>query len=139
MTEPRTGACLCRSVRWSTDSPLRDILECHCERCRRLTGNHMAATATPTDELAISGDELRWYSPSDDPNVAYGFCATCGSTLFFRAGIVDGSNDTTSICAGSIDGPSGLRTVEIWFADDAADHVRLDDHITRYEKGPTGS
>ena len=86
----------------------------------------MAATAAPTDELDVVGDALRWYSPVDDSNVAYGFCSTCGATLFFRSGIEDGTNELTSMCAGSIDGPSGLRTTEIWFADEAADHVRID-------------
>ena len=103
----------------------------------------MAASAAPTSELTIEGDSLTWYSPDDDPNVAYGFCPTCGSTLFFRAGVVDGTNESTSICTGSIDGPSGLHTTEIWFADNAADHVRLgrvpDAEITMYAAGPTES
>ena len=122
-----TGGCLCGAVRWSSDVALRNVFECHCDRCQRLTGNYMAATAAPTAELHISGATLRWYAPQDDANVAYGFCATCGSTLFFRSGVDDGTNDTTSICAGSIDGASGLSTSEIWFADSAADHVRLPD------------
>jgi hypothetical protein len=133
----RTGACLCGSVTWSTDAPLRQILECHCGRCKRLTGNYMAASAVSTSELTISGDSLTWYSPNDDPNITYGFCCTCGSTMFFRAGIVDGTNSLTSVCSGSIDGPSGLHTTEIWFADHAADHVRLDDTITQFAAGPT--
>ena len=103
----------------------------------------MAASAAPTSDLAIAGDNLTWYSPDDDPNVAYGFCSTCGSTLFFRAGVVDGSNESTSICTGSIDGPSGLHTTEIWFSDHAGDHVRLDrspdSTITMYGAGPTGN
>ena len=139
MSASRTGGCLCGSVTWSTDASLRQVLECHCERCKRLTGNYMAASAAPTDQLDITGDGLGWYSPDDDPNVAYGFCSNCGSTMFFRSGVVDGTNETTSICAGSIDGASGLHTTEIWFTDDAADHVRLDDSITRFATGPTGS
>lgn len=135
----RTGACLCGAIGWSTDAPLRQVLECHCERCRRLTGNYMAASAAPTGDLAITGDNLTWYSPGDDPNVAYGFCSTCGSTLFYRAGVDDGTNESTSICTGSIDGPSGLHTTEVWFAEHAADHVRLDDTIPRHASGPTGS
>ncbi len=131
-----TGACLCGAVTWSTDAPLRPVLECHCLRCQRITGNFMAATATPTADLDISGDRLRWYSPDDDANVAYGFCGTCGASLFYRSGIVDGSNSITSICAGSINGPSGLRTEAVWFADDAADHVRLDPGVPTFPGHP---
>ncbi|MEL6890824.1 MAG: GFA family protein [Actinomycetota bacterium] len=120
------GSCLCGSIHWSTSGDLRPVLECHCHRCQKLTGNFMAATATATSDLVIDGDRLRWYSPDDDRNVAYAFCSECGSSLFFRTGIADGSNTTTSICAGTIDGESGLATSEIWFAHSAADHVRID-------------
>lgn len=120
------GSCLCGDVSWSTDATPRNILECHCERCRRITGNYMAATAAPTATLDIAGPSLRWYSPTDDANVAYGFCSTCGSTLFFRGGLADDTNETTSMCAGTINGTSGLSTSEIWFADHAGDHVRID-------------
>jgi hypothetical protein len=129
-TEAMNGRCLCGGVTWSTDATVRSVQECHCERCQRLTGNYMAATATATDQLDITGAPLRWYSPADDVNVAYGFCSTCGSTLFFRSGIADGTNELTSMCAGTINGPSGLSTTEIWFADQAGDHVRIN-------RGPT--
>lgn len=87
----------------------------------------MAATAVATDELEliVTDAALRWFHPVDDPNVADGFCGTCGGSLFFRAGVADGSDTLTSICAGTVDDPTGLETTEIWFADHAAPHVRL--------------
>ena len=130
------GGCLCGAVSWATDAAARQILECHCRRCQRVTGNFMAATAVPTEQLSIDGDALRWYAPDDDPNIAYGFCATCGSSLFYRSGVTDGSNADTSICAGSIDGHSKLRTTAVWFADNAADHVRLDPEIPTFPGQP---
>ncbi len=97
----------------------------------------MAATAVDTDELVIAGDhELVWFSPHDDPNVAYGFCRRCGSSLFHRSGVADESNVFTSICAGSIDGHSGLRTAQVWFAAHAADHVRLDPDLPTFPGEP---
>jgi hypothetical protein len=135
------GGCLCGAVTWATDVAARSVLECHCQRCQRLSGNYVAATSFPTDDLAIvdaaiHDANLRWYSPADDPNVAYGFCATCGSTLFYRSGIADGTNDQTSVCVGSIDGPSGLRTSAAWFAADAGDHVRFDSTVTTFAGEP---
>ncbi|MFK8023335.1 MAG: GFA family protein [Ilumatobacter sp.] len=131
-----TGACLCGAVAWRTDAALRPVLECHCERCRRLTGNHLAATAVASSELTVTGDPLTWFSPLDDHNVAYGFCATCGATLFYRSGIADGTNEITSIAVGSFDGPSGLHTAAVWFAAEAGDHVRFSDSVTRYDTHP---
>ena len=115
---------------------MRDVWECHCHRCQHVTGNYMAATAAPSDQLDIAGTPLTWFAPDDDPNVAYGFCGRCGSSLFFRSGVMDGSNELTSICAGSIDGASGLSTTEIWFVRDAADHVRIDHSIQTFETQP---
>lgn len=136
-----TGSCLCGAITWSTDAALRPVFECHCHRCRRLTGNHMAATAVRTDDLTILGDRLAWFSPADDPNVAYGFCPDCGATMFFRSGVVDGTNDLTSICVGSVDGTTHLRTTEIWFAGEAQHHVRLaaDDDVTVHAGQPDRS
>lgn len=124
-----TGGCLCGAVRWSTSAALRSVFECHCHRCRRLTGDHIAATAVPTDALTVAtGDAgLRWYSPPDDSNVAYGFCSTCGATLFFCSGLDDGSNEVTSITVGSFDTDPELTTSEVWFCDEARAHVRLPD------------
>lgn len=68
---------------------------------------------------------LRWYSPTDDANVGYGFCARCGSTLFFRSGLADGSNEITSITVGTFDVDPVLGTSEIWFCDEARAHIRL--------------
>ncbi len=96
----------------------------------------MAATAVDTDALRIDGDRLRWFSPDDDPNVAYGFCARCGSSMFHRSGVADRTNQYTSICAGSIDGPSGLHTSAVWHAATAADHVRLDPDVPTFPTEP---
>src|ERR1700735_4617008 len=41
----RTGGCMCGAVRYRVDGPLRSIVVCHCEQCRRMTGHVLAATA----------------------------------------------------------------------------------------------
>lgn len=122
-TERRTAGCLCGAVRYAVTGPIRDVFACHCHRCRRTSGNFVAASAAPTGAITFDADDtLRWYAPDDDPGVEYGFCERCGSSLFFR---VVGS-DSVSLMAGTFDDTAGLRTTEVWFADHAADHVTLD-------------
>src|SRR3954468_4087645 len=76
-----TGGCDCRGVRYELEGELRDVFNCHCERCRRITGHHMAATAVRPEQIRFQSDStLRWYDPVD--TVHYGFCGVCGSTLF---------------------------------------------------------
>jgi len=95
-----TGQCLCGTITFRISGELRDVYNCHCNRCRRFTGHHMAATAADTGDLIVEdeGSNLRWYYAV--PEAAYGFCARCGSSLFWRS---PGRPSTVSICAGAID------------------------------------
>lgn len=119
----RTGGCHCGDVQYRCDGELRQVWNCHCERCRRITGHHMAGSACHADHLVLLEDRgLRWYEPA--PGVFYGFCGTCGSTLFWKT---DTAPEHVSITAGTIDQPSGLRTVAAWYVGEAADYHDLPD------------
>lgn len=124
-----TGSCLCEAVTYEVDGPLRDVINCHCIRCRRHTGHFMAATATGVDDLTIRGESLRWYDATDE--VQYGFCGTCGSTMFWRAA---DKVDVVSIAAGTLDPPTGISTVTALFTADASDYHQLDETLAQYPK-----
>ncbi len=84
----------------------------------------MAATAADTADLKLddSGGQLRWHCPV--PEAAYGFCGTCGSSLFWRSAAVPAR---ISICAGALDPPTGLVTTRAWWTSEASDyHPRPD-------------
>src|SRR5215213_9058230 len=101
-----TGRCECAAVRYRVDGEVRDVINCHCGRCRRFTGHHMAGTSASMEQVTIDDNgALTWYSP--DPTVEYGFCGRCGSSLFWRA--VD-QPERLTITAGTIDEPTGLLT-----------------------------
>ena len=113
-----TGRCDCGGVAFDVTGPLRDVWNCHCPRCRRLTGHFMAATATHPDHVVFRAqDTLRWYEPAD--GVRYGFCGTCGATLFWR---VASRPEHLVVAAGSLDPPTGLRTTKAWWCDHASDY-----------------
>ena len=99
--------------------PLRGVLNCHCHRCRRFSGHHVAATNARADDVDIADPEslLRWYDPV--PEAGYGFCARCGSSLFWRGAATP---DRISICAGALEPPTGLWTVEAWWTSEASDY-----------------
>lgn len=97
----------------------------------------MAATAAPWSALSFLADgTLRWFAPLDDPEVAYGFCERCGSSLFWRRTVTDDSDPPVSICAGPLENPTGLRTTEVWFAGEAADHVTVTPDVPRHRGQP---
>jgi hypothetical protein len=114
-----TGGCLCGAVRYAVRGPLRDVVLCHCSRCRRTHGHVAAYAACAADDLElVAEDELRWYADGDR---ARGFCGRCGASLFWRAP----ERDTISIAAGTVDPPTGLRTVAQIFVDDRGDYYEL--------------
>lgn len=112
------GGCACGAVRYRVTGPLRDVVNCHCEPCRRTTGHHMAATAADPDAvLLMSTVSLKWYSRTD--TVQYGFCVECGSSLFWRAA---DKPTSISITAGSLDHPTGLTTSAALFTAEHGDY-----------------
>ena len=117
-----TGRCDCGGVRYRIDGPVRNIVECHCEPCRRISGHHLAATAVANGHLHLEAEEtLAWYQRT--PTVRYGFCSVCSSTLFWRA---DDKAERTSVSAGTLDGPTGLTATMAICASEAGDYYRID-------------
>ena len=113
------GRCLCGGVRFAIRNELRDVIDCHCERCRRFTGHHMAATSARLEDITIDdpGSLLRWYWPV--PEAGYAFCSTCGSSLFWQSAA---HPERRSICAGTLATPTGLRTTQAIWTSQAGDY-----------------
>ena len=112
----KTGSCLCGAVKYEANN-LRNVIACHCEQCRKQTGTYMSATAAKDVDFKLTESRgLKWYRASD--TAKRGFCAECGSVLFWKG---DGK-DYTSITAGSIDGASGLKLEVHIYCDNAGDY-----------------
>jgi hypothetical protein len=92
-----------------------------------MSGHYTAATAASRVDLEI-GDEtaLAWYESS--PGIRRGFCATCGSSLFWDAA----DRDYIAIFAGSLDRPSGLELVEHIFVADKGDYYEIADGLPQF-------
>lgn len=124
------GSCLCGGVRYVVRGGLRDVIDCHCGRCRQFTGHHMAATSAAVDDLEVTDpdDLLRWYFPV--PEAGYAFCSRCGSSLFWQS---TAEPARRSICAGTLATPTGLRTTSAWWVSEAGDYYTrpdLEEHAT---------
>ncbi len=125
-----SGGCLCGAVRYEVRGPLRDVVVCHCERCRRTHGHVAAYTACAPADLVVddAAGALRWYEADGR---ARGFCSRCGASLLWRA---DG-RDSVSIAAGTLDPPTGLRTVAHIFTRDQGDYYVIDGEGERHPAG----
>ena len=126
---PATGGCLCGAVRYEVSGPLRDVVNCHCGRCRRTHGHVAAYTATDPEHLTLVEDRgLAWYRADERDR---GFCRECGASLFWRAA----GRGSVSIAAGTLDAPTGLRTIAHIFVADQGDYYRIEDDLERFPAG----
>lgn len=118
------GQCLCGGVSFTLRGEARDVVDCHCHRCRRFTGHHMAATSTAVADLDLVDPDglLTWYWPVAE--AGYGFCRACGSSLFWRSAT---RPERWSVCAGVLDPPTGLHTTSAWWVAEASDYLRRPD------------
>lgn len=124
----RTGQCLCGGVKYSARS-VEQVLQCHCENCRRVSGNFVAGCPADTTSIEIDDDGLlNWW---DLGYAKYGFCRRCGSSLFYRAA---DREHVTSIMVGTLDDSTGLTLQEVWFADEAQSHNTLPDGVPHHER-----
>jgi len=120
-----TGGCLCGAVTYTVKGDLRPVVACHCTQCRKTTGHYVSATSARRDCITIKGP-VTWFQSS--ASARRGFCATCGSNLFW-----DGQGVNMSIMAGTLDGPTGLKTRGHIFCADKGDYYDLNDDLPKYD------
>ena len=134
--EPHTGGCQCGAVRFSVEGSLRDVLYCHCSRCRKSHGGVAAYSACERARLTfLSADALRWFeNPDPTDDALRGFCGVCGSRLFWARS----DRNTISIAAGAIDEPSGVRAVGHIFCADPGDYYEIADGLPCYDEYSSG-
>jgi hypothetical protein len=125
-----TGGCLCGAVRYEVSGPMRPVLACHCEQCRRTSGNFVASTAVRHGNFRlVKSDGLRWYRSS--PEARRGFCGVCGGNLFWEPE----DKRHFSIMAGTLDRPTGLEMAGHLFAEAADDYYRITDGLKQFTGG----
>ena len=120
------GSCLCGQVTYRVEGPLRPVVGCHCVQCRKTSGHYVAATSALREHVTIEG-EVSWYHASD--TARRGFCANCGSSLFW-----DGQGANLSIHAGTLDGASGLAMIGHIYCADKGDYYELADDLPKADQ-----
>ena len=123
------GSCLCGAVQFDVARFSRDMTYCHCTQCRKQTGHYTAAVNVKLTDIEISGKgALTWFAASDAAK--RGFCATCGSALFWQPN----DKDYLSVMGGSLDSPTGLTPIAHIYVADKGDYYTLDDGLPQYEQ-----
>lgn len=127
------GGCLCGQVRFEIQGDLRDVVNCHCSKCRKFHGNYGAYTSVKIENLKfIRQESLKWFqSPSDETaNVRRGFCSECGSSLFWHPK----DQPNIAIAAGSLDSPTNLKTIGHIWCSQMPDFYTINDDLPQFKK-----
>ena len=117
MAKTYHARCKCGAVRIETSEPSA-VFHCHCESCRRSTGQPAVTFGNFTaDQVAFSGTERKVYHSS--PGVERTFCPECGTPLAW-----EGDSD-------------GVRYVELYIAlFEERDELAPQYHILYEERVP---
>ncbi|WP_208350499.1 GFA family protein [Pseudaestuariivita rosea] len=120
------GSCLCGAIEYHVSGPMRPVIACHCNQCRKSSGHHVAATSAKRELISIKGN-VTWYQSSD--TARRGFCGVCGSQLFW-----DGPGSHMSIFAGTLDEPTGLKLSGHIFCADKGDYYDIEDGLPKADQ-----
>lgn len=132
-TKLTTGGCLCGAVRYEVRGPLRNVVNCHCSMCQRLHGNFGPHSKARKVNITVTNEAgLTWFKTSDVAK--RGFCRECGSSLFWEPFDLD----ATGIIAGSIDGPTNLKTIGHIFVAEKPDFYDIDDDLPKFNESSAG-
>ena len=125
------GGCLCGSVRFEIKGPIRNIVYCHCSRCRKAQGSAFAANGIvmADDFTIVSGAEsLTAYESS--PGQSKYFCGICGSPIMSRT---ESRPEQVRVRLGTIDSDIRERPMAHIFATSKANWEDICGDLPRYE------
>lgn len=123
------GSCLCGAVSFEVEGVLAPPDACHCTRCRKTSGHYYASTDVAKDALKVTGSEnVTWFQSSE--KVRRGFCATCGSTLFFDPPHLD----WIGVSMGAFDQPTNTKLGIHIFVSDKGDYYEIADGLPQNQQ-----
>ena len=124
-----TGSCLCGNVRFVVNANLEAPVACHCIQCRKQSGHYFASTNVLRTSLELTGEEnVAWYQSS--AKVRRGFCAKCGSWLFWDPP----ARDWISVAMGAFDAPTSTQLAMHIFVAEKGDYYEIGDGLPQNQR-----
>lgn len=124
------GGCLCGAVQFEITGPIRNIVYCHCSRCRKAQGSAFATNGiVAADDLAITRgvEELTVYESV--PGKTKHFCRICGSPIASKNAA---DPDNVRVRIGTIESSIDERPMAHIFATSKADWEEISGDLPQY-------
>lgn len=126
------GSCVCGAVRFVVAGALAAPDACHCKTCRRWSGHVFASSDVPRDAVTIEGEEhITWFASS--AKVRRGFCATCGSSLFFDP-LDREKHRWIGIAMGAFETPTETKLKVHIFVSEKGDYYDIVDDLPQHDR-----
>lgn len=123
-----SGSCLCGAVQIKISQPLPPPNACHCTSCRKQTGHYEVSADVAKEAVRIEGEvHVRWYHSSK--KVRRGFCAICGSTLFWDPI----HHDWMGVAMGLFETPTHTSIARHIFVAEKGDYYEITDDLPQNE------
>jgi hypothetical protein len=104
MSASLSGGSQCGAVRYRISGVPANPHLCHCRMCQKASGNYALPLGfVAREDFALTRGEPAWFHSSG--MVRRGFCAACGTPLFFEA--LDG--DGLNVTLGALDEPERAK------------------------------
>lgn len=126
-----SGRCLCGQVQFSWQGPSLWCAHCHCTRCQRAHGAAFVTwVGVEQSHFYLDRGEPKWHQSGAGSK--RGFCANCGSSMFFQSDRWPGE---MHIARALVEEPIDLTPQIHAFADTAVDWTQADPHLPRKAAG----
>jgi hypothetical protein len=123
------GSCLCGEFRFEIRGPILFLKNCHCSRCRKMTGSAFATYARAnTDTLAVlsGADGIITYERC--PGNVIAFCRRCGSIVPHPPE----NSAQVEFFAGLLDDPPGVGVAFHIYVSSRAPWHEIDDELPQF-------
>lgn len=129
-----TGSCLCGQIRYEIRGDIGEVIQCHCQRCRKSNGTAFATNAPVKrqDFHLIQGEDLLKKFQST-PTTQRCFCGECGSPII---SIRQDVPEYYRLRIGTLDTPLPHRPSMHIFTADKAEWDEIYDDLPQYAQRP---
>ena len=127
-----TGSCLCGGIRYEIHGEVGEILQCHCQRCRKSNGTAFATNASvlKTDFKITQGEHLlkKFASTATTQRC---FCSECGSPII---SIKAETPDSYRLRLGTLDTPLQHKPTQHIFVAYKAEWDTISDDLPQFDE-----
>ncbi len=128
------GSCLCGAIRYEVRGKIGDVVQCHCQRCRKANGTAFATNAPikKSDFQLVQGEQfLKSYQSTATTQRC--FCSECGSPLM---SIKADTPEYYRLRIGTLDTPLTQKPTMHIFVDSKAEWDVICDQLPQYLERP---